>query len=443
MSKGIGIMDKKIKVNDIYEVVVSDLTSTGEGVAKVDGFTIFIDSAILGDRLKVKIYLVKKNYAKAKIIKMIESSSFRVENDHCSIGSELVKMAYQAALDWKKHHVTAVMKKIANVELDALAIFASKAKLYYRNKSSFPVRDGKIGVYHKNTHDIFELEYSPNNHRKIDEIMRLIRSKLKFVSTYNEQTHTGSLRHVVLRRSSLGDTMVVLVVNEDSNLNPVIQELIKFGVNTILINYNRKKTNVITGKEYKTIYGSGFINERIGDRFYKLGPDSFFQVNHDTMMNIYNRVRGFIEEIKPDVVYDLYSGMGTIASHISSGVRKIYAIEINEEAIQRGTLSAAQNGIDNITFIQGKSEDKIKEIEEKADVIIVDPPRKGLHEDLTKSIIDSNVKHIIYVSCKPSTLARDLKIFTEHDYTIKELECYDMFPNTTHVECIVLLQREI
>ncbi len=434
-------MSKKVSLNDILELNITDLTSTAEGVAKHDGFTIFVDSAIPGDMIKAKIYLVKKSYAKAKIVKMIKPSPNRAENDFTSIGSELITMDYNATLEWKKQHVKSTMEKIAKLDIKIETIEPSKPRLYYRNKCSFPVRDGKIGVYNKNSHDVFELEFSPNNNRKIDEIMRRIRRQLKNVSTYNEKTHTGSLRHVVIRRSSLGDTMVVLVINEDSDLMPIIQELIKYKVDTILINYNKKKTNVITGKEYKTIYGSGYINERIGDNFYLLGPDSFFQINHYIMMKIYDKVRDYIKKLKPKTVYDLYSGMGTIASHIADKVKQVYAIEVNEEAIHRGKLSAKQNNIDNITFIQGKSEKKIKDIKEKPDLVIVDPPRKGLDETLIDSIVKSETKHIIYVSCKPSTLARDLKLFIDNGYKVEEIKCYDMFPNTTHVECMVLIQR--
>ncbi len=432
-------MKNKVLLNDIIELEIIDLTSTAEGVAKHDNFTIFVDGALPGDIVKGKIYILKKTYAKAKIIKMISPSPHRVENDFTTIGSELIKMDYHATLDWKKHYVKNTMEKIAKLSLPLQEVEPSKPRLYYRNKASFPVRNQRIGVYQKNSHDIYELEYSPNNNKRIDEIMRLIRSKLKLVSTYDENTHTGSLRHVVIRHSSLGETMVVLVINEDSNLNPIIQELIKNKVDTILINYNKKRTNVITGRKYKTIYGSGYISERIGSNFYKLGPDSFFQVNHYTMMKIYDKVRDYAKELKPKIVYDLYSGMGTIASHIADTVKQIYAIEVNEEAIEKGKLSAAQNSIDNITFIQGKSEDKIKDIKEKPDLVIVDPPRKGLDEELIKEIIHSETKHIIYVSCKPSTLARDLKLFTDNGYKVEELECYDMFPNTGHVETVTLL----
>ncbi len=432
----------KLKIGDKIKLEIIDLTTTAEGVGKYDNFTIFVDNAVIGDVLIAEIYMLKKSYAKAKIIKMIKLSDKRSNNEFLTVGSELVVMKYDEQLKWKKLYITKIMEKILGNKVKIDDVVPSKQRLFYRNKCAFPVREGKIGVYNKNSHDIYELDMSPNNKKKIDELMRLIRKNLKHVSTYNEKNGEGSLRHVVIRISSIGEIMVVLVVNENSNLNPIIHPLIKYGVDTILINYNNKKTNVITGKVYKKIYGSGFINERIENNFYLLGPDSFFQVNHDIMMKIYNKVKDYVLRVKPNVVYDLYSGMGTIASHISDITKSVYAIELNEEAISRGELSAKENGINNIIFIQGKSEEKINVIEEKADLIIVDPPRKGLDESLVDAIIKSKVENIIYVSCKPSTLARDLKIFLDGDYEVKEVRCYDMFPNTPHVETVVLMSKQ-
>ncbi|PID82646.1 MAG: 23S rRNA (uracil(1939)-C(5))-methyltransferase RlmD [Clostridiales bacterium] len=433
--------ENKVSLNEILKLNIQDLTSESEGVAKINNFTVFVASSIPGDVVKAKVYLVKKNYAKAKLLEIITPSEHRVESTYSNEGSELIIMDYNATLNWKKRHVEKTIEKIAKIRLEVEEIIPSTPRTGYRNKCTYPVRDSKIGVFYKGTHDICEIDFSPNNNPELDEIMRLIRSKLDYVSTYNEKTNAGSLRHVVVRKSSLGEMMVVLVIKEDSDLSPIVDELKNYGVDTVLINYNRKKTNLITGRIYKTVYGSGYIKEKIGKSYYLLGPDSFFQVNHQIMIKIYNEVRKYIKKIQPNVVFDLYSGMGTIASHISDLVDRVYAIEVNEEAVTRGKLSAKENNIENIIFIKGKSEEKIREIKDTPDLVIVDPPRKGLDKSLIDSIIKSRVKHVIYVSCKPSTLARDLKVFSDNGYEAKELKCYDMFANTGHVECIIMMSR--
>lgn len=445
-----------------YEVDVVDIGQGGVGIGKHDGFTVFVDGGLISDKLKVKITKSKKNYAVGEIVEIIEKSPFRVERvcsdklSDCG-GCQIQELDYQKQLDIKTNEVKQTISRIGKLN-DTLVhpTLGMENPFRYRNKAQFPIQkiDGKtvIGFYKKKSHDVIPTDKCIIQHDVNDKIIKIIKTYIKAynVSIYDEKTHTGVLRHLVTKVGfETKEVMVVLVANGKklpylNELASVLKENVP-GFKTLVLNTNREKTNVILGKENKVIYGDGKINDYIGDLVFEISPLSFFQVNPSQTEVLYNKALEYAELKENDTVFDIYCGIGTISLFLAQKAKKVYGVEIVGDAIKDAKINAKLNKLENTEFFVGKAEEVVPKLYKEgktANVVVVDPPRKGCEESVLDTIVSMEPDKVVYVSCNPSTLARDLAYLDERGYKCKEIQPVDMFPHTMHVESVALLYRD-
>ncbi|MCU9807424.1 MAG: 23S rRNA (uracil(1939)-C(5))-methyltransferase RlmD [Paraclostridium dentum] len=445
-----------------YEVDVVDIGQGGVGIGKHDGFTVFVDGGLISDKLKVKITKSKKNYAVGEIVEIIEKSPFRVERvcsdklSDCG-GCQIQELDYQKQLDIKTNEVKQTISRIGKLN-DTLVhpTLGMENPFRYRNKAQFPIQkiDGKtvIGFYKKKSHDVIPTDKCIIQHDVNDKIIKIIKTYIKAynVSIYDEKTHTGVLRHLVTKVGfETKEVMVVLVANGKklpylNELASVLKENVP-GFKTLVLNTNREKTNVILGKENKVIYGDGKINDYIGDLVFEISPLSFFQVNPSQTEVLYNKALEYADLKENDTVFDIYCGIGTISLFLAQKAKKVYGVEIVGDAIKDAKINAELNKLENTEFFVGKAEEVVPKLYKEgktANVVVVDPPRKGCEESVLDTIVSMEPDKVVYVSCNPSTLARDLAYLDERGYKCKEIQPVDMFPHTMHVESVALLCRD-
>lgn len=445
-----------------YEVDVVDIGQGGVGIGKHDGFTVFVDGGLISDKLKVKITKSKKNYAVGEIVEIIERSPFRVERvcsdklSDCG-GCQIQELDYQKQLDIKTNEVKQTISRIGKLN-DTLVhpTLGMENPFRYRNKAQFPIQkiDGKtvIGFYKKKSHDVIPTDKCIIQHDVNDKIIKIIKTYIKAynVSIYDEKTHTGVLRHLVTKVGfETKEVMVVLVANGKklpylNELASVLKENVP-GFKTLVLNTNREKTNVILGKENKVIYGDGKINDYIGDLVFEISPLSFFQVNPSQTEVLYNKALEYADLKENDTVFDIYCGIGTISLFLAQKAKKVYGVEIVGDAIKDAKINAKLNKLENTEFFVGKAEEVVPNLYKEgktANVVVVDPPRKGCEESVLDTIVSMEPDKVVYVSCNPSTLARDLAYLDERGYKCKEIQPVDMFPHTMHVESVALLCRD-
>ncbi|WP_394862584.1 23S rRNA (uracil(1939)-C(5))-methyltransferase RlmD [Paraclostridium bifermentans] len=445
-----------------YEVDVVDIGQGGVGIGKHDGFTVFVDGGLISDKLKVKITKSKKNYAVGEIVEIIEKSPFRVERvcsdklSDCG-GCQIQELDYQKQLDIKTNEVKQTISRIGKLN-DTLVhpTLGMENPFRYRNKAQFPIQkiDGKtvIGFYKKKSHDVIPTDKCIIQHDVNDKIIKIIKTYIKAynVSIYDEKTHTGVLRHLVTKVGfETKEVMVVLVANGKklpylNELASVLKENVP-GFKTLVLNTNREKTNVILGKENKVIYGDGKINDYIGDLVFEISPLSFFQVNPSQTEVLYNKALEYADLKENDTVFDIYCGIGTISLFLAQKAKKVYGVEIVGDAIKDAKINAELNKLENTEFFVGKAEEVVPKLYKEgktANVVVVDPPRKGCEESVLDTIVSMKPDKVVYVSCNPSTLARDLAYLDERGYKCKEIQPVDMFPHTMHVESVALLCRD-
>lgn len=445
-----------------YEVDVVDIGQGGVGIGKHDGFTVFVDGGLISDKLKVKITKSKKNYAVGEIVEIIEKSPFRVERvcsdklSDCG-GCQIQELDYQKQLDIKTNEVKQTISRIGKLN-DTLVhpTLGMENPFRYRNKAQFPIQkiDGKtvIGFYKKKSHDVIPTDKCIIQHDVNDKIIKIIKTYIKAynVSIYDEKTHTGVLRHLVTKVGfETKEVMVVLVANGKklpylNELASVLKENVP-GFKTLVLNTNREKTNVILGKENKVIYGDGKINDYIGDLVFEISPLSFFQVNPSQTEVLYNKALEYADLKENDTVFDIYCGIGTISLFLAQKSKKVYGVEIVGDAIKDAKINAKLNKLENTEFFVGKAEEVVPKLYKEgktANVVVVDPPRKGCEESVLDTIVSMEPDKVVYVSCNPSTLARDLAYLDERGYKCKEIQPVDMFPHTMHVESVALLCRD-
>lgn len=445
-----------------YEVDVVDIGQGGVGIGKHDGFTVFVDGGLISDKLKVKITKSKKNYAVGEIVEIIEKSPFRVERvcsdklSDCG-GCQIQELDYQKQLDIKTNEVKQTISRIGKLN-DTLVhpTLGMENPFRYRNKAQFPIQkiDGKtvIGFYKKKSHDVIPTDKCIIQHDVNDKIIKIIKTYIKAynVSIYDEKTHTGVLRHLVTKVGfETKEVMVVLVANGKklpylNELASVLKENVP-GFKTLVLNTNREKTNVILGKENKVIYGDGKINDYIGDLVFEISPLSFFQVNPSQTEVLYNKALEYADLKENDTVFDIYCGIGTISLFLAQKAKKVYGVEILGDAIKDAKINAKLNKLENTEFFVGKAEEVVPKLYKEgktANVVVVDPPRKGCEESVLDTIVSMEPDKVVYVSCNPSTLARDLAYLDERGYKCKEIQPVDMFPHTMHVESVALLYRD-
>ena len=447
-----------LKKNQEVIVDIVDMGIEGEGIAKIDNFPIFIKQAIKGEKIKVKIIKVNKNYAIGIISEIIEKSENRVEPfcksyKKCG-GCNLQHLGYKEQLEYKKNVVKNNFRKFGLDENKIKEIIGMENPFEYRNKAQYPFgidKDGNIvtGFYANRSHNIIENDICKIEHlyseKIVKEILELV--KKNNITIYNEETNKGYLRHVVIKVGfSTNDVMVIFVTNEKNNkLKNVVDELLKNNKNikTIVQNINTKSTNVILGDKNITLYGNGYIQDKLGNYTFNISPLSFYQINPIQTKKLYDKVKEYIGE-NINVLFDLYCGIGTIGIYCSENTKSLYGIEVIDDAIRDAKENAKINNVQNADFYVGKAENTIDNLYNKgiyADVVILDPPRKGLDKKLIDVLLEKKPKKIVYVSCNNATLSRDLQLLKEK-YELLECTLFDLFPHTSHVETIALLCRE-
>jgi len=444
--------------NQNYIVDIIDNGIEGEGIAKIDNFTIFIPGAIKGEKIKILIVKVLKSYAYGKIIEIIEKSNKRVELDcttykRCG-GCNLRHIDYEETLNIKRDIVQNLVNKTLKNKIQVETVLGMGNPYHYRNKAQYPVgvgKDGKtvIGVFANRTHEIIPMEKCLIQDEKVEEVAKAIYEFAiqNRISIYDESKQKGLLRHIVVKiGKQTNEIMAILVVNgknfpkEKELVNTLIS---KFeNIKTIVKNINTKNTNVILGNENINLYGKGFITDILGEYSFKISPLSFYQVNPIQAEALYNIGVEGAQITKEDVVFDLYCGIGTITIFMSKFAKKVYGIEIVEEAIDMAKENAELNNIENTEFIAGDVQVILDNLINKEnvipDIIMIDPPRKGLDNTSIENILKIKPKKLVYISCNPATLVRDLSLL-EDVYEVKKIKPVDMFPFTSHVECVAVM----
>lgn len=495
-----------LEKNQEYEITIEDMGNEGEGIGHVEGMAVFVKDAVVGDTARIKIIKAKKNYAYGRLMELITPSQYRVEPicphaRRCG-GCSIMQVDYQKQLAWKQDKVMNCLKRIggiANVEelMEPIIGMDSRAEfpaIRYRNKAQFPVRRDKdgniaIGFYAGRTHSVIDTDVCYLQDTVNDEIIKRFRKFMVnySVEPYNEEIHTGLVRHILTRVGrKTGEVMICVIINgteligvvpkhrknscEDSgcgirdngeNANVasdkanqrymnVEQELVKCmedipGITSISLNVNQEKTNRILGDRCRTIWGSDTITDYIGNVKYQINPLSFYQVNPEQTEKLYSKALEYADLHGDETVWDLYCGIGTISLFLAQKAKKVMGVEIVPAAIDDAKKNAEMNGFDNVEFFVGKAEVVLPEQYEKhgvyADVIVVDPPRKGCDEIAISTMVKMQPKRIVYVSCDPATLARDVKMLVAAGYEVKKVCAVDQFGHSGHVECVVLMTK--
>ncbi len=448
-----------VKKNDQLVVTIEDIGSEGEGIGKYEGYTLFIKNTVVGDKVLVKVMKAGKSYGYAKLLEVIEASPYRVilrcdKAEKCG-GCQIMHIDYAKQLEYKENKVRNCLARIGGFEnIPMEPILGMEKPYYYRNKSQFPVgknKEGKviIGFYAERTHSIIDTDHCYIGAEINMPIIRFMRSFIEKynIEPYNETKHMGLLRHILIRVGyTTGEVMVCLVINgrDFPHKKELVEGLRKIpGITSICLNINTAKTNVILGEEVIKVWGETYITDYIGSIKYRISPLSFFQVNPLQTHRLYQIALDYAGLTGDEVVWDLYCGIGTISLFLAKKARKVYGVEIIPQAIDDARTNANINGIENVEFFVGAAEEVLprKHNEEniKADVIVVDPPRKGCDQKLLDTIISIAPKKVVYVSCDPATLARDLKYLNANGYELKKVRAVDQFAHSSHVETVALM----
>lgn len=463
-----------MKKNDIVTVEITDLGVGGEGIGKIDGYTLFVKDAVIGDIVEVKIMKAKKNYGYARLMRIVKESAFRVpatcsEAKRCG-GCQIQEMAYAKQLEFKNTKVRNNLIRLGGISEELLdevmePIGGMEEPFRYRNKAQFPIgkdKDGNIvaGFYAGRTHQIIPVPEMDcvlgvkENQEILDAVIGYM--KEYHVSPYDEEAHTGLVRHVLIRYGfTTKEIMVCVIVNGTKipHSEKLVERLAKIpGMTSVTYNVNQEKTNVIMGPEVRLLWGQEYITDYIGNVKYQISPLSFYQVNPKQTEVLYGQALEYAGLAGEETVWDVYCGIGTISLFLAQKAKKVYGVEIVPQAIEDARKNAKINGIENAEFFVGKAEEVLPEYyagyakehpgeHARADVIVVDPPRKGCEESVLETMVHMEPERIVYVSCDSATLARDLKYLCGNGYEVKKVRAVDMFPMTGHVETVVLLMR--
>lgn len=458
--------------NEIARVTIEDIGVNGEGIGKVNGYTLFIKDAVIGDVVEAKVIKAKKNYGYARLMKILTPSPDRVE-PRCPFarkcgGCQIQEMSYEKQLEFKNRKIRGNLERIAGFSPDLLdkvmePIVGMEEPFYYRNKAQFPFGTDKegnpiTGFYAGRTHDIIANTDCALGVYVNQEILEIVLDFMKEyrIASYDEKSGNGLIRHVLIRYGfTTKEIMVCLVINGKKipHGEELAERLKKIdGMTSITVSSNMKNTNVIMGESYETLWGQGFITDYIGDVKYQISPLSFYQVNPVQTEKLYGLALDYAGLKGDETVWDLYCGIGTISLFLAQKAKQVYGVEIVPQAIEDAQNNARINEIENAKFYVGKAEEVLpeyyREYEKEhpgetahADVIVVDPPRKGCEESLLKTMVDMKPEKIVYVSCDSATLARDLKVLCGEGYQVERVRGVDQFPMTGHVETVVLLSK--
>ncbi|MBE3569463.1 MAG: 23S rRNA (uracil(1939)-C(5))-methyltransferase RlmD [Bacillales bacterium] len=444
-----------VQLNEKIEVVFDDVTHEGQGVAKVDGYPLFVPGALQGEKGTIQVTKINKSYGFGKILDIYEESSERT-NPPCPLyhecgGCQLQHVSYEGQLKIKEKHVQDCLVRIGKItDTEVLPVLGMETPWHYRNKAQVPVgeRNGKLiaGFYKKRSHEIMEMDACIIQQKQTDETIQAVKDICAryHIRPYDEKQHKGILRHIMVRYGrTTGEIMVVLITRTKDlpHKKKIVQEIIERvpGVRSIIQNVNSNRTNVILGEETFVLWGRDVIYDSIGDVQFAISAKSFYQVNPEQTKVLYDKALEYAELKGDETVIDAYCGIGTISLFLAKKAKKVYGVEIVPEAIEDAKKNAERNGITNAEFAAGKAEEVIPEWYKrgiKADVLVVDPPRKGCDPALLDTILQMKPKKVVYVSCNPATLARDLRILEDGGYKTTKVQPVDMFPQTGHVEAV-------
>ena len=452
----------EFRKNDLVTLEIEDCGIDGEGIGKADGFTVFVKDAVIGDTVTAKIIKAKKNYGYGRLMEVLKPSPYRVE-PKCEFarqcgGCQLQALSYDQQLVFKTNKVKGHLERIGGfTDIPMEPIIGMDELFHYRNKAQFPVgrnKEGKIvtGFYAGRTHNIIENRDCALGVAENKEVLDCVIAHMEKygIEPYNEATGKGLVRHVLIRYGYFTkEVMVCLILN--GNKIPKEEQLVKSlceipGMTSITINVNKKHSNVILGEEIRLLWGQEYITDRIGDISYQISPLSFYQVNPMQTQKLYAKALEYADLHGEETVWDLYCGIGTISLFLAQKAKFVRGVEIVPAAIENAKENAKLNGLSNTEFFVGKAEEVLPREYKKngvyADVIVVDPPRKGCDETLLETMVEMNPERIVYVSCDSATLARDLKYLCERGYELRKVCPVDQFGMTVHVETVVLLSQQ-
>ena len=442
----------------IYEAVISDYTAQGQGVAKIEGCAVFVPNAIFGEVCKVRIEKAQKTWASGKITEILEKSPHRV-NRECPVaklcgGCDFWHMDYQEEIRLKADRVRQALCRLAGESLENVPILAAPTCYGYRNKAQYPVNSEKgrvyAGFFRAGTHKVVENRKCLILPEEADLVKKQVVDYVNHyrISAYDEETCKGLLRHIYVRRGAVsGEILVCLAVNGRKlpHVEDLIERLKKVpGFTTLVLSVNTKPGNTVLGDEFITLYGNGYVTDTLCGLSFRLSPRSFYQVNHHQAERLYQAAIQQAGITKEDLVLDLYCGVGTITLAMAKAAGKVIGVEVVEQAVLDARENAKRNGIENAEFFCADAGKAALELEEKgihADVVVVDPPRKGLSEDAIKAIGRMAPRRIVYVSCDPATLSRDVALIKEKGYRLQSVQAADLFPRCAHVESVVCLVK--
>lgn len=448
-----------IEKNKEYKVKIIDNGYEGEGIAKIDNFTIFIKGAIKDEICKIVITKVNKSFAFGKLLEIVESSKERVESDcttykRCG-GCSLRHIKYEETLKIKQDMVQNLVDKNLSNKIKVNNVIGMENPYYYRNKLQYPVGKNKdgvpvMGVFANRTHEIIPVEECLIQNREAEKLAKEVFDFVKKndISIYNENTGKGAIRHIIVKIGIKTNELMCIVVTNEEDIKfekDLVKDIVDKNPNvkTVIKNINSKNTNVILGDKNIVLYGDGYIYDKLGEYTFRISARSFYQTNPIQTEKLYNKAIEYAKLTKEDILCDLYCGIGTIGIFASNKVKKVYGIEIVEEAVKAAKENAKINNVDNIEFIAGDTKKAFKELIDdkkiKPTAIIVDPPRRGLDEETINKILEIEVKKLVYISCNPATMTRDIEMLQDK-YVVNEIQPVDMFPFTSHVECCSLLE---
>ena len=451
------------KKNDLLTVTIEDMGHDGEGIGKVDGYTVFVKDTVIGDKVQAKIMKAKKNYGYARLVEIMEPSKDRVE-PRCAYarqcgGCQIQALSYEKQLAYKQQKIENNLIRIGGFQKEEIPmqpIIGMEDPYHYRNKAQFPVgcdKEGHLiaGFYAGRTHSIISNRKCYLGVEVNEQILNLVLAHMEAydIPAYDETTGKGLVRHVLIRYGFQSKEIMVCLVVNGSRI-PGAEDLIAKlreipGMTSISLNVNQEKTNVILGKELINLWGEGHITDYIGAVQYRISPLSFYQVNPVQTERLYGTALEYAGLTGNETVWDLYCGIGTISLFLAQNAKQVYGVEIVPQAIDDARENARLNHMENVEFFVGKAEEVLPEQYERnqiyADVIVVDPPRKGCDEKCLETIVKMSPNRVVYVSCNSSTLARDVKYLEERGYRTERVRCVDMFPHSGHVETVVKLKK--
>ena len=445
--------------NQIYEAEIVDYTSEGMGVAKVEGCAVFVPNAVYGEKCRIRIEKAQKTWAAGKIVEILERSPHRI-NRECPVaklcgGCDFQHITYEEETRLKAERVRSCLNKLAGESLAEMPILAAPTCHGYRNKAQYPVSSHKgrafAGFFKAGTHQVIENDRCGILPEEMDAVKDAVIAYMNRynVPAYDELSHTGLVRHIYVRRGAVSKQILVcLAVNgrKIPQVHRLVGELKKIsGFTTLVLSVNTKKGNAVLGEEFITLHGLGYIEDTLCGLNFRLSARSFYQVNHHQAQRLYEAAISQAEITKEDTVLDLYCGVGTITLCMAKAAGKVIGVEVIPQAVEDARDNAKRNGIENAEFFCGDAGAAALELEKsgvKADVVVVDPPRKGLNADAIEALVRFAPRRIVYVSCDPATLARDVALLKERGYTVKNAMAADLFPRCAHVESVVCLTRK-